>query len=135
MGGGNFQQFRSQSVHFMSEGNAHWKFRLPVKQINCLRTGFDGSNLKPLAPHLFRDADSLPIMFPWNRFLRSQRRFCDGFLRRVRSDSAQAQLLKSYSVRNSEKRAHVVHAAHIVKQNRNRKAESFISRRKRGIRT
>src|SRR5450755_1049153 len=65
-------------------------------------------------------------MLPRLTLLRAQSGLADRLLRWIAGDAAKVQLLDARCVGRAEKRAHVIHAAHIVQQNRNRQAKNML---------
>src|SRR5260370_28777367 len=78
-----FEQSRTESLHFVSEQNAHWKSGLPIEQIDGMDTGFHCSDFVVAGAQTPDQVTSVRVMFPSDGLFGAECRLRDRALRRT----------------------------------------------------
>jgi hypothetical protein len=129
VGVGEPGNLRPDTIHFVAEDQAHWEARAPLEQVHGVHGGLHGGDFATPAARRFEQPKGIPVMFPGNRQLRSQRGLRDRLFRRTPGDPGEVQLHDPGRIGRSEERSHVVQTADVVEQNRNRQPPQAIVKR------
>src|SRR5689334_8260207 len=109
----SFAQLGAQSLDFVPEKQTHRKARLPVEQIDGVKTSLHGGDLMPGVAQPMNQFDPVRIPAPANSLLRSKRRLVNLPARWKPCDAAQMQLLDAHRVAHAKESADVVEASNI----------------------
>src|SRR3954447_576714 len=110
----------------MPEHDAHRKPGLPVEDVDSTIARLDGCNLISAPAERLNLYQRAFNASPANTLFRAQGSLRYAFVRGASSDSGQYKLLDPSAVSRTEERADVVHAPHIIQQDRDRQAKFLI---------
>lgn len=123
-----FKQLRMETIHFVSEQQAHRKARLPIEEVHRMRRSFDGYKLDVLSKQPASQCNCIRVMLPSDSIFGTKSSLRDGALRRPSRDSAKIESRAARRIHRAKERPDIVHTPNIVEKNRDRQLDNPVVR-------